>query len=84
MRIKVDSQLKHIWGKATIDIRRRCGERKWANGWRKIPLLYGAIIRLHIRYYCCFMEGFSIYIGTASTEGKNNTNKNVCIADTYN
>ena len=23
----------------------KCGERKWANGWRKIPLLYGAIIR---------------------------------------
>ena len=50
-----------------IYIWRGCGERKWANGWRKIPLLYGAIIRLHIRYYCCFMEGYSIYIGTTST-----------------
>ena len=29
--------------------------------------LYGAIIRLHFRYYCCFMEGYSTYIGTAST-----------------
>ena len=53
---------------------RGCGERKWGNGWRKIPLLYGAIIRLH-RSYGCFMEGYSIYIGTASTilsEGKIN------------
>ena len=39
--------------------------RKWGNGWQKIPLLYGGIIRLHIYY--CFMEGYSIYIGTAST-----------------
>ena len=32
-------------------------------------LHYGAIIRLHMTYYyyCCFMEGYSIYIGTAST-----------------
>ena len=45
----------------------RCGERKWANGWRKIPLHYGAIIRLHIRCYCCLKEGYSIYIGKAST-----------------
>ena len=43
MRIKVDSQLKHISGKEVVDIRRRCGERKWANGWRKIPLHYGAL-----------------------------------------
>ena len=41
--------------------------RKWANGGRKIPLHYGAIIRLHIRWYCCFKEGYSIYIGKAST-----------------
>ena len=47
--------------------RRRCGERKWANGWRKKPLHYGAIIRLHIRCYCCFKEGYSIYTGKAST-----------------
>ena len=70
MRIKVDAQLKHIvYRKEIIDKMKRCGERKWANGWRKIPLhyKYGAIIRLHIRYYCCFMEGFSIYIATAST-----------------
>ena len=48
---------------STINI---CGGRKWGNGWRKKPLLYGAIIRLH-RYYCCFMERYSIYNGTAST-----------------
>ena len=30
------------------------------------PLHYGAIIRLHIRCYCCFKEGYSIYIGKAS------------------
>ena len=35
------------------------------NGWQKIPLLYGGIIRLR-RYYC-FTEGYSTYIGTAST-----------------
>ena len=36
----------------------------------KEPLLhyYGAIIQLHIiRYYGCFMEGYSVYLGTAST-----------------
>ena len=65
MRVKVDSQ--HIQGKEIVDERRICGERKWANGWRKIPLHYGSIIRLHIRYYRCFMEGYSIYIGTIST-----------------
>ena len=48
---------------------RKCGERKWGNGWRKIPVLhYGAIIRLHTYdYYCRFMAGYSVYIGTAST-----------------
>ena len=35
------------------------------NGWEKIPLFYGGIIRLH-RYYHCFMERYSIYIGKAS------------------
>ena len=40
---------------------------KWANGWRKILFHYGAIIRLHIKYYCRFMEGYSVYIGKAST-----------------
>ena len=33
----------------------------------QIPLHYGAIIRLHIRCYCCFKEAYSIYIGKAST-----------------
>ena len=37
MKIKVDSQLKHIEGKETVDIRTVCGERKRGNGWRKIP-----------------------------------------------
>ena len=50
----------HTAATATIlvaDKRGRCGERKWGNGWRMIPVLYGAIIRLHNRYYCWFMEG---------------------------
>ena len=65
MRTKVDFQLKlidyQVYGREILDRRRRCGERKWACGWRKIPLHYDAIIRLHIRYYCCFMEEYSIF-----------------------
>ena len=67
MRIKIDSQLKHMQEKEIVDKSKRCGERKRANGWRQIQLNCGVIIRLHIRYYCCFMEGYSIYIGKAST-----------------
>ena len=52
--------------KEAADKRRRCGEREWESGWQKILLLLcGGIIRLH--RYCCFMEGYPIYIGTAST-----------------
>ena len=39
-----------------INSNRRRGEMKWANGWRKIPLHYRAIIRLHIAYYCWSMK----------------------------
>ena len=51
---------------------------KRGNGWQKIPLHYGGIIR---RYYC-FMEGYSIDIGTGIyvilSEGKNiNINKSI-------
>ena len=30
-------------------------------------IMVRSIVRLYIRYYCCFMEGYVIYIGAAST-----------------
>ena len=50
------------------------------NGWRKIPLhYYGAIIRLHIRYYLLLLDGrmFDLQrngIYAILSEGNNNNN----------